>query len=151
MAANARPDWQLMNTLDYIAPDRIQSVWPTIRPGLEKVCAKSSDGWIPEDVYLSLKTGAATLHIGKGPDGYQGFLIMSQNAGFSGPVLHIWACYSEAHDFNLMIEHMAFIEGCAKNLGAKTITFTSARKGWEVQGVKIGFKPQTTVFAKELT
>jgi hypothetical protein len=139
-----------MNTLEYIAPERIQAMWPTIRQGLEKVCENSSDGWIPEDVYMSLKTGAATLHIGSGDGGYQGFLIMSQNAGYAGPVLHIWACYSEAKDFSLMLEHMTFIETCAKNIGAKTITFTSARRGWEVQGAKIGFAPRAVVFAKEL-
>ena len=130
----------------FIKPEDLQGYWPIIKEGLEKV-AKHGDHWIPEDIYAVVKTGNANLHIGYS-NGYAGFIISQQVQAYDGPVLHIWAAYSEKE--NLLESGMVHFREWAKNINARRITFDSPRKGWKKVGEKLGFKPATIKYELRL-
>jgi hypothetical protein len=136
--------------LEYILPANLGEVWTLVSPGLDKVREHSGDVWLNEDVYMALKQGHSTLHVGYQDGRYVGFMILTPSSSFDGNVLHIWATYSEGRNFCVFTEGMETIKDYAKNLNAKRITFMSPRKGWERHGEKLGFKPRTTQYAMEV-
>lgn len=148
MASHENPDGQLR--LEYIHPHHLQKYWPKVREGLGRVHQHSADTWIPEDVYVELKANRSTLHMGYVDSYYKGFFILTPTQGYDGPVLHVWALYSEGKDFDLFHEGMKEVLKLAAHMQAKRITFTSPRKGWERQAVKLGFSPRSTLFSMEV-
>lgn len=140
------PDRELI----YIHPNDLKTVWEQVRNGLCAIQTKAHEDWLPEDVYASLKANTSTLHVSYLGGEYEGFIVLSKVDGYQGPAMHIWCGYSIAHDYSMLEVHTDFIEQCAKNIGAKTITFSSPRKGWERHGLKLGFRPKTMVYEKEI-
>lgn len=142
------PDRKLV--LTYIKPDQLREVWELVKPGIEKVRENGAEAWFVEDVYMALRNNQSTLHVGYLDGEYAGFMVLTPTQSYDGPVLHIWATYSEARDFCVFTEGMDTIKECARMMEARRITFFSPRKGWEKQGEKLGFKPRTTQFALEM-
>jgi len=134
-----------MLTLEWVSPDDLHEHWPVIREGLEKV-AVAGAGWLIEDAYMLIKTNAANLHIGSLEGNYVGFIITQQVPTYAGLSVHIFATYSNANNFNLLHEAMPEIKEWAKNVGAKKLTFSSKRKGWEKQAEKLGFQQVMTFY-----
>jgi len=134
---------------DWINPVNLHHVWPRIREGLEKVRANTSENWLPEDIYAAIKAGISHLHVGMLGERYEGFIVTTPSVAADGPVLHIWACYSAA-DIGLLDDGIEQIETWAVAMNAKRITFHSPRKGWDKAGEKIGFRPVSTIYAKEV-
>ena len=136
--------------LTYVNPADMSQAWVKIKDGLGKIKEHSTDSWMVEDVYMSLKNNQSTLHIGEVDGEYAGFMILTPLQSYDGAILHVWATYSKARQFCVFTEGMEHIKQFAKNLNAKRITFLSPRKGWLKQGAKIGFKPINTQYAMEL-
>lgn len=139
-----------MLKLEFIHPNNLGKYWDIVKEGLGKVRSHGGDSWREEDVYMSCKNGQSTLHIGYVNDEYKGFIVLTPSQSFDGPILHIWATYSDARDFCVFTEGIEYIKNCAKQINAVRITFLSPRIGWEKYGVKLGFKPRTTQFAMEV-
>lgn len=54
----------------------IRAIFPTIRPGIEKIIATNGEPYVPEDVYMSLIAGSTDLYVGYRGDEYAGFAVL---------------------------------------------------------------------------
>lgn len=133
----------------WIEPNEIADFWDEIRPGLE-VVAKKGNGWIPEDVYVSVKTGAANLHLLYDDETLVGFTVTTQGQDHNGVFLHVWATYSFGQNQAYHDAVFNQLDDWAMNIKAKKITFHSPRKGWEKVGEKYGYKPTQIIFEKKV-
>lgn len=115
--------------------------WDRVRAGLLEVKKATSDDWLPEDVYMALRTGAASLYIGVGPAGeYLGFIVLRLVQTFHGSKVEIWAAHS-ATTAPAMRTFWPHIKAVARNAGAGLISFSSAREEWAAGARRLGFKP----------
>jgi len=146
MAGIADIDGEL--TFEWVPPGDLHDYWDLILPGLEKV-KKHGDRWRTEDAYASIRAGQSNLHIGYLDRQYAGFFILTPQQSYDGPVLHIWALYSEIPGL-LGEEGMGQLKEWAKSMKAKRITYQSPRKGWEKVGQELGFTPITTIYEIEV-
>ena len=137
-------------SLEYIDPSKLHKVWGLVKEGMEKVRERGGDSWLVEDMYMALKNNHSTLHIGYEGAEYRGFLVLTPTVSFDGPVLHIWALYSNGGELELLDEGLEHIKELAKRMNAQRVTFHSPRKGWEKCGAKLGFKLRTQTFAMEV-
>ena len=94
-----------------------------------------------EDIYLSLKTGASTLHIDYAED-YGGFVVLTPLTTVSGKVLHITAAYSVG--LRKIESYIPELEAMARAIGARELTLASTRNWGRY------FSPKHTVYAKEV-
>lgn len=125
-----------------ILPRDIGFEWDRVRAGLVEVKAATTDDWLPEDVYMALKQGGATLYIGEDEFGdYLGFIVMRLVQTFHGSKVEIWAAHS-ATKTPLMRTFWPQVQAEAVKTGANKITFTSAREEWAVAARRLGFVPK---------
>jgi hypothetical protein len=116
--------------------------WDRVRAGLIEVKAATTDDWLPEDVYLALKTGGASLYVGEDKDGdYLGFVVLKQVPTFHASKVEIWCAHS-ATSVPLMRTFFPLIQDLARNAGAEKISFSSARPEWAAAVRRLGFKPK---------
>lgn len=124
---------------DLIPPDSLHGAWPLVRAGLARVLEVSPERWLPEDVYAHLRINRAQLYFGWDGERYAGFLITeNKKCPFSNePYMNVWALYGEptqgehfADARQFVGETMGFIDGLARNVGAKWIAM-DGRKAWE--------------------
>jgi hypothetical protein len=141
------PDRKL--TFEWIDPARLHGCWELIRLGLLKIVPHSTDRWIPEDIYMAIRTGTAHLHLGTRDGQYAGFLVTQKQQAWDGQVLHVWCAYSASED-DVLHDGMDQIKEWAQNMAATRITFASPRAGWEKVAPKYGFKPAHTIFEMEV-
>lgn len=133
----------------WIEPDKLRNVWDTIRPGLEITARKAPGGWIPEDVYLSLKTGDAVLHVCSVDKYYRGFLISRKLDTLEGKKLLIWIAHGDASG-DVFADNLDTVKEWALGMGAVKIQFQSPRRGWEKVAEKLGFTPVQVVYEIEV-
>ena len=136
-----------MTHLEWIKPANIRELWPTIKPGIEKVESLSKE-WIAEDVYLSLKLGTCNLHIVTIDGEYEGFIVTQQQDNHSIINLHIWIAYSKKNNHDMVVECMDSIKQWAEKIDAKYVTFGSVRKGFARQAIEYGFKASPLITYK---
>ena len=103
-----------------------------------------SDGWCPEDVYVFLISGQATLYIAT--EGWKGFAILQLLPNYSQKRLHCWIVQT-SDDPALYVKD---VEDIARGAGASKITFDSPRKGWAKRAERLGFKQTMIRYEKEL-
>jgi hypothetical protein len=133
----------------WIKPDDVTHEWDLILPGLE-VVAQHGDHWRPEDVYMALRQGAANLHVIRTGGRYSGFIVAKPSYGYDGPVLHVWAAYAVPGMPSLRKATRDQLRQWARDMGARRITFTSPRKGWERLVRQLGFEPTLTIYEQEV-
>ena len=121
----------------YISKDELRSHWGWIKEGLEKVRAKGHDSWIVEDIYCDCFEQRSMLWIGYRDDQPVGFMVLQP----IGDALHVWVAYLTTHQD--LLDGFKEINKIASNGGAKKVTFTSVRKGWEKKARLMGFTPTT--------
>jgi hypothetical protein len=126
----------------YIQPQELRSWWNWVRPGLEKVKEKSTEPWIPEDVYADCFEQSSMLWV---------FLINSRPVGFAvlQPIqstIHVWCAY--AYERDNMFVAWDLVQEIAKAGNATAVTFDSNRRGWEKTAKRLGFRPRKWI--KEL-
>jgi hypothetical protein len=134
--------------LIYVAPHELHAYWDYARPRLGIVARRSGARWIPEDIYASLKTGGATLHIGVLGEEYVGFIVLQRTVDFDGVALTVWALFSEETVDVIALFHDEIV-GFARQIGAKRITFTSPRM-WGRRLMKYGYLAKAAVFEREV-
>jgi hypothetical protein len=128
-----------VKTTEAIQPGRLKDVWPTIRADVATTDAP--DHVIPEEVYAMCFTNQATLFILKldgEPIGHAVVRLML-------PDLHLWQLHSKPGYDMLHLFKPELIE-LAKNVGARNITFGSARSAWRKTAEGLGFKPRMVVY-----
>lgn len=124
--------------------------WDRVREGLVEVKKATTDDWLPEDVYMSLMSHGASLHIGENEQGdYVGFLVLQLVPTFHGKKLDIWAAYS-ATKKPLMRQFWPEIIALGQSAGANKITFRSKRDEWLIAAPKLGFVPGQTIYEHTL-
>lgn len=131
---------KLMRELRPVPADDVKNWWYLVRPSVEKVKARDVEKWLPEDVYMSLMTNQAFLHVFLTDGRYRGCLVTKVWKDFNGVCMHIWL--SEGND-NIVKEYWPMIQDEARKIGANNITFCSARKGWERIHESMGLKRQS--------
>ena len=123
--------------------------WQTIKGGLVETAEKAPGGWTPQDVFMQLVRGEATLHLVIVDKYYKGFLI-SKTIGTNGSKgLLIWIMHGDGSG-NLMVDNMDQIRDWARNIGAKRIQMQSPRKGWERVAKKLGFRVTQIVYEQDV-
>lgn len=132
---------QLVNVL----PADLAAVWSRVRPALEAM--DKGDGWIPEDLYLAIKTNSASLLMVTIDGAEHGFLVLKNVPDFDGPRLHIWVLHSHSK-VNVMAEFSDDLDQIARSIGAGRITFGSTRGGWSKVAPKHGFSVRETVYQR---
>ena len=125
--------------MKYIQPNDLRNWWPFVRPGLEKIKTKSTEPWIPEDVYADCYSQRSLLWVLFSNDKPVGFVVLQPN----GDTLHVWCGFSyEGGWLETGWEH---IQQIAKLQGLKKVSFESNRRGWDKVAGKMGFKPRRWV------
>jgi len=114
--------------LSPIAPEQLHTVWPWVREGLETIRRKRDESWLPEDVYLQLRSKTAHLMVIEDA----GFLIYQILPGddFRG-VLHVWCVWGALKDYERQIYDE--LEAYARQLKVARIRAVG-RKGWARRG-----------------
>lgn len=124
-----------------IAPANLVLEWERVRAGLLIVKKATSDDWLPEDVYMAIKTGAATLFVGEDAHGgYLGFLVLKVTPTFHGKRLDVWAAYCSGKQPAMRL-YLPKIKELAQRAGAGAIGFSSARPEWAKAAPRLGFRP----------
>jgi hypothetical protein len=122
-----------------IAPQDIGFEWERVRAGLLEVKKATTDDWLPEDVYMSLRQGGAVLWVGEDEHGdYLGFVVLKLVPTFHGARLDVWCAYS-ATNTPLLARFWPDIQAIAKNAGAGVIGFESDRPEWQQVATRLGF------------
>jgi hypothetical protein len=125
----------------YISPEALIFDWPTVKPGLEKVKEYTSEDWLVEDVYMSLKTNNSALYVEEDEHGdYLGFFIAQILPTYHGKRLHVWCAYA-VDGKPMMRVFLRDLKDLAAQTGVKKITFTSPRDEWLIVAKRGGFKP----------
>jgi hypothetical protein len=123
-----------------IPPKDIGFEWERVRAGLLEVKQHTTDDWLPEDVYMSIKSGGAALYVGEDENGdYLGFVVLRFVPTFHGAKLEVWAAHSASRE-PLMRRFWPDIQAVAKNAGADKISFSSARDEWQLAAKRLGFQ-----------
>jgi hypothetical protein len=126
----------------YIQPQELRSWWPWVRVGLDKVKTKSTEPWIPEDVYADCFEQRSMLWV---------FLKENRPVGFAvlqpfQTTLHVWCGY--AYEPDCLFDSWELIQEIARAGNANAVTFDSNRPGWDKTARKLGFRPRKWI--KEL-
>lgn len=124
--------------IKYITPQELREWWPSIKPGLENVKAKSPENWIVEDVYCDCFNQKSMIWVLLDEGKVIGYWVLQPN----GQELHVWAGWAleNRHD-NLEIG-LKYIKDIARQGNAKYITFSSHRRGWDKRAKTLGFRPR---------
>lgn len=134
--------------LTLIPQEDLNAVWHLVRDGMA-VVARYGDGWIPEDVYHACKNGHATLHLAECDGDYDGFVVLSLRAGFTGLELLVWTGYSPTNGqpLGLWCEQ---IKDLAKQAKAKKVIFYSPRRAWAKVALEMGFEERQVMYSLEV-
>jgi hypothetical protein len=133
-----------------IATSDLHFEWERVRAGLLIVKGTTSDDWLPEDVYMMLMTGAASLYVGEDETGeYLGFMVLQAQPMFHGRKLHVMCAYS-ATSRQLMRTAWAELQQLAKQISATKITFISNREEWNRVAPRLGCMPAQTQYEFEV-
>ena len=129
-----------------IAPKDLIFEWDRVRAGLLEVKKATTDDWLPEDVYMSIKQGGAVLYVGEDDEGdYLGFMVLRFIPTFHGARLDIWAAHSDS-PMRLMRRFWPEIKAVARGAGADRISFTSARDEWHAVADYLDPATQQTIY-----
>jgi hypothetical protein len=124
-----------------VQPHELRQTWGFVKHGLETILIKSSEPWIPEDVYAAIANNKASLWLAIEQDKVIGFVV----GYISGDSFHIWCAYGDPKG-NLK-GWFKPLEDIAREQ-CKRITFDSWRPAWGRVAKELGFKPRS--WAKEL-
>jgi hypothetical protein len=125
-----------------VNPERLHDVWDWVRPRLERVIRKNDErGWLPEDVYHSIKCGASTLcTIGED----EGIIVFQRQVRAMGPVLFVWILEGEGimrYNGRIVDE----LRAIARSAQCNEIVMHSGR-----DYRAFGFKPGYTIYSMEV-
>ena len=96
-------------------------MWHVVRDDLTECIEHDYQDILIEDVYTSLRTGLATLHVGTRRKAYVGCMVtqVTQDPYSGKQVLHLWLVNGPLQGDAAM----PYIEELARGVGARRITF----------------------------
>lgn len=115
--------------VELVPPQRVRYEWPAVRAGLDSLCTRFPQDWIPEDVYAACVNGRATLHLVRVGGDVAGFFVLEQTQEFGIDSLHMWVMW-HAGDTDVYPEVMDYVKACAARINARRIRFSTLREGW---------------------
>ena len=130
-----------------VAPAKLREVWAKVLPGLNKI--EKPDGFINEDVYVSLLSGSTVLFMLEVDDVDAGWVMLEKVEEFGKKRLHIWLCFSDANK-NILSVFDEDVTNVAKDIGASSISFGSTQRFWERVAPKHGFHPRETIYVRPI-
>ena len=136
-----------MTILHPVHAKDVREHWPTIRPRLVSLLERFPDIWIPEDVYLELRTGQAHLYLLES----DGFCVLKKLDDYAGPVLFVWILDADPQTMKDGERYRAVLEeldALARLIGAKQIRQHSPRGGWTAKGM---FKLKMHIYVREVS
>lgn len=129
-----------------IAPKDLIFEWDRVRAGLLEVKKATTDDWLPEDVYMCIKSGGAVLYVGEDDHGdYLGFVVLRFVPTFHGATLNVWCAHSVATGW-MMRRFWPDIRKVAQGAGANKISFTSTRDEWLTAADRLDTATQQTTY-----
>lgn len=132
--------------LRLIPPNEISFEWDRVRAGLVEVKTATTDDWLPEDVYMAIRGGGASLYVGEDKHGdYLGFIVLRLVTTFHGKSVEIWCAHS-ATSAPLMRTFWPQIQSIGQEVGANKISFSSSRDEWHAASKRLGFVPKQTIY-----
>lgn len=118
-----------------VDPRFLAETWEWVREGLVKIIAKTSDDWLPEDVYTEIRTGNSVLFLIY--DGHErvGFVVLQGWPAYqAGPRLFIRALWGEPHRLvRIRDQLMKALKDEARKIGARVLRMNSPRR-WDADG-----------------
>jgi len=135
--------------LRLIPINEINEYWTDVRTGLNRLLEKAPDTWKVEDVYFELVTNKSGLYVAEDDDGLIGFTILSPFTQYGDIILHIWVAVNNRNHDDLVFATDE-VKSIAEKIGAKYITYSSARKGSIKACRELGFKPTHQNFRFEV-
>jgi hypothetical protein len=125
----------------------LRDAWAFVRPALDTM--DRPDGWLPEDVYLMLRSNGASLYMIYDETGSKaGFFILRLMQEFDGPRVHIWILYARDADFDVMAAFDSELQDIARKAGAIRLTFSTNRPGWHKLAPRYDFSPREITYEK---
>jgi hypothetical protein len=125
----------------------LRDAWAFVRPALDTM--ERADGWIPEDVYLTIRSNGASLYMIYDETGAKaGFFILRLIQEFDGGRVHIWILYARDADFDVMAAFDDDLQNIARNAGARRLTFSTNRPGWHKLAPRYDFTPREIMYEK---
>jgi hypothetical protein len=118
----------------------VREAWDRIKPGVERALHFQQEGLRPEDAYAELKSGAMDLL-----ECDDGFVIVQRQE----EQLLIWLGYSHATR-SVITEYTGELTSIAKQMGCKSMTFVTTRRGYERRAVAAGWSIQHVRYTKEV-
>ncbi len=131
------------NPLRFVDPQRLHDVWPEVKAGLEATRAKCASEWLPEDIYLALKTGGAALVMS---DEAHGFAVLQRQARPYGACLLVWVLYAPGELETIRRLMYGPLEAVAREAGVQKLEM-HGRRGWEQDSF---WQRQSTVYTHEV-
>ena len=114
-------------TFEPVAPEQLRRAWAFVRPALDSM--ERSDGWIPEDVFMTLRSNGATLYMIYDETGQQaGFFILRLLPEFDGSRMHIWILHALDAEFDVMAFFSHDLDRLAHNAGEAHHVFEPSQR-----------------------
>ena len=134
-----------------IAPQELHDIWEYVVPGLQACVSQDVLQPRVEDIYATLRAGAASLYVFREEhnDAFIGFVVLQLNPNpWNGhKVLHIWY----AHAQNRLDEAFHAVEDLARKLAIPSITFSSSRTAFENLMKPLGFELRQVEYIKQVS
>ncbi len=121
----------------YIEPNQLRKWWPSIKDGLSKIKSHSPENWIPEDVYTDCFNRVSDLFVVISGQRFAGFFVLQPLEN----TVHVWAAWTLENDYQIVDAGLKYVKSLASQAGAKYLTFSSHRKGWQRRAAAYGFRP----------
>lgn len=127
-----------MTEFKHIAPKELRKWWPSVRNGLDEIKQHSPENWIPEDVYTDCINKVSDLFIVIKNQRFAGFFVLQPMEN----TVHVWAAWTVENDYELVDNGLKYVKTLASQAGAKYLSFSSHRKGWQRRAKAYGFRPK---------
>jgi hypothetical protein len=131
-----------------VAPGELAAVWPSIRDEVAEIATHAPDGWIPEQVFTALALNQASLHLGYIDKRLVGWMVVRVLDEYDGRRLHVWLMYASNKTCDLFETFGDEFDALARSVGAKRITFSTTRRGWERTAPHLGFDVRSVVYQR---
>ena len=131
-----------------LVQEDIRDQWDRVKPGLYWIHSNLNPEWRPEDIYMAVRMGAATLWMD--PQVEDGFAILQvkPDAFKDIKALLVWVAYYQGGDG--VSEYLPEIEKMARDFGCQRVEFWSPRRGFERLAEKAGYKIANVVYARDI-
>lgn len=111
--------------LEQIPTDLVRVVWPNVVDRIKDLSEEAGDGWLAEDVYVELVTGAAYLW---GTEQMAGFVVLVILVAPWGRDLHVWIADNDTQE-NAAYYWPQLLQ-IARDHQCSQVVFSSKRKGF---------------------